>query len=60
MRALCAFLHHPHIQGFPIIVATVVGLTVNFSGMRLLNEGKGGKGHSHGLYEHASVVSEEK
>ncbi len=50
----------PNIQGFPIIVAAVVGLIVNFIGMRLLNEGKGDKGHSHGLYEHASVVPEEK
>jgi cobalt-zinc-cadmium efflux system protein len=41
----------PNIQGFLIIVAAVIGLIVNFIGMRLLIEGKGDKGHSHVLYE---------
>jgi cobalt-zinc-cadmium efflux system protein len=38
----------PEIQGFPIIVAAIVGLIVNFIGMRMLSEGKG-FGHSHEL-----------
>jgi cobalt-zinc-cadmium efflux system protein len=44
----------PEIQGFPIIVAAVVGLIVNFISMRMLNEGKGvfGHSHSHGLPNH--------
>jgi cobalt-zinc-cadmium efflux system protein len=42
----------PEIQGFPIIVAAVVGLIVNFIGMRMLSEGKGLFGHSHGLSNH--------
>lgn len=37
----------PTIQGFPIIVAASVGLIVNFIGMRLLDEEKGGSDHSH-------------
>jgi cobalt-zinc-cadmium efflux system protein len=41
----------PEIQGFPIIVAAIVGLIVNFIGMRMLSEGKG-SGHSHGLSNH--------
>jgi cobalt-zinc-cadmium efflux system protein len=51
----------PPIQGFPIMVAAVVGLIVNFIGMRLLS-GKGGRGgpaavaggHSHGLDDHTN------
>jgi cobalt-zinc-cadmium efflux system protein len=42
----------PEIQGFPIIVAAVVGLIVNFISMHMLNEGKGVFGHSHGLLNH--------
>jgi cobalt-zinc-cadmium efflux system protein len=42
----------PEIQGFPIIVAAIVGLIVNFIGMRMLSEGKGLFGHSHGLSNH--------
>jgi cobalt-zinc-cadmium efflux system protein len=51
----------PPIQGFPIMVAAVVGLIVNFIGMRLLS-GKVGRGgsaavagrHSHGLDDHTN------
>ncbi len=52
----------PQIQGAPIIVAAAVGLIVNFIGMRLLSEGKGGvaRGHSHGLHEHVAVAEEKK
>jgi cobalt-zinc-cadmium efflux system protein len=44
----------PEIQGFPIIVAAVVGLIVNFIGMRMLSEEKGLFGHSHRLSNHSS------
>jgi cobalt-zinc-cadmium efflux system protein len=42
----------PEIHGFPIIVAAVVGLIVNFISMYMLSEGKGVLGHSHGLSNH--------
>jgi cobalt-zinc-cadmium efflux system protein len=39
----------PEIQSLPIIIVAVIGLTVNFIGMRLLSSGYegGGGGHSH-------------
>jgi len=31
----------PEIQGFPIIIAAIIGIVVNFIGMRLLSSGRG-------------------
>ncbi len=42
----------PEIQGFPIIVAAVVGIIVNFISLHMLSEKKGVFGHSHGLSYH--------
>ncbi len=50
----------PVIQGFPIIIAAVVGLVVNFIGMRLLISGGGGGGHSHGFHYHINEEEEEE
>ena len=49
----------PTIQGFPIIVAASVGLIVNFIGMRLLDEEKGGSGHSH-IQNDNSLIKEKR
>jgi cobalt-zinc-cadmium efflux system protein len=38
----------PEIQGFPIIIAAVIGIVVNFIGMRLLSKVDGNRGHYHG------------
>jgi|tagenome__1003787_1003787.scaffolds.fasta_scaffold20573569_1 cobalt-zinc-cadmium efflux system protein len=46
----------PQIQGVPIMIAAVVGLVVNFIGLRLISDGQEG-GHSHGLGDEHSVVS---
>jgi cobalt-zinc-cadmium efflux system protein len=43
----------PEIHGFPIIVAAVVGLIVNFISMYMLSDGKGVFGHSHGHSKNA-------
>jgi cobalt-zinc-cadmium efflux system protein len=51
----------PQIQSAPIIIAAIIGLIVNFIGLRLFSEEKG-RGHSHGLDEHnvIEIVSKEK
>src|SRR6478672_13821910 len=55
----------PQIQGVPIMIAAVVGLVVNFIGLRLISdgqEGRGASGHPHGLDEHnvIATISKEK
>jgi cobalt-zinc-cadmium efflux system protein len=50
----------PEIQSFPIIIVAVIGLIVNFIGMRLLSGGEGGGGHSHGLHDHKGKGGKKK
>ncbi len=50
----------PQIQGTPIIIAAAVGLIVNFVGMHILSEGKGGLGHSHGFHNHTKEDKKEE
>ena len=51
----------PQIQGIPIIIAAVVGLIVNFIGLKVFSGGTGDKsvvGHSHhGLDDNHNVIS---
>jgi cobalt-zinc-cadmium efflux system protein len=49
----------PQIQGFPIMVAAVVGLVVNFIGMRMLSGGDVAGVHSHGLNDHTKEEKSE-
>ena len=56
MKVSCVYSNHRKFKGVPIIIAAVVGLIVNFIGLRLISDGKEG-GHSHGLGDEHSVVS---
>jgi cobalt-zinc-cadmium efflux system protein len=45
----------PEIQGFPLVIAAVIGLVVNFIGMRLLSKVDGNRGHYHGHEGHGAI-----
>jgi len=52
----------PEIQGFPIIIAAIIGIVVNFIGMRLLSSGRGAGekgGHYHGHENYEATKEEE-
>jgi cobalt-zinc-cadmium efflux system protein len=45
----------PEIQGFPIVVAAVIGIVVNFIGMRLLRKVDGDGSHYHGHEDYGAI-----
>jgi cobalt-zinc-cadmium efflux system protein len=62
-EALRRIFEPPEIQGFPLIIAAIVGIVVNFIGMRMLSGSSKGAGqkawHHHG-HKHYEAVKEEQ